>query len=137
VADLPVAKESPNPAAWEQAAAADPAEALPALAALRDHALRSGDLDLLSEVNSDGSPAAAADRRTADRLRRSGLVLEGFSTSLSGVTKEEGAATSAYKEQDAQGSVRAEGAATAGQPLRLVLVSVGGKWRISEILPGS
>jgi eukaryotic-like serine/threonine-protein kinase len=30
----------------------------------------------------------------------------------------------------------ATGAAAAGQRLRLVLVSVDGRWRVSEILPG-
>jgi hypothetical protein len=118
------------------------------LAALRDHALSSGNLELLGEVNAEGSPAAAADSRTADRLRSSGLVLAGFATSLSGVATEDGAtdaravvratsATSAYQEQDARGSVLAAGEASTAQPLRLVLVSVDGVWRISDILPGS
>ncbi|SLK05103.1 serine/threonine-protein kinase [Arthrobacter sp. P2b] len=138
----------PAGAARQQAAAADPAQALVGLAALRDHAFSRGNLDLLGEVNADGSPAAAADSRTAGRLRSSGLVLAGFATSLSGVATENGAtdahavvratsATSAYQEQDAQGSVLAAGEASTGEPLRLVLVSVDGAWRISEILPGS
>jgi hypothetical protein len=144
------AGEVPDPAraARDQAAAADPAQALVGLAALRDHAFSSGKLELLGEVNVEGSPAAAADRQTADRLRASGLVLAGFTTSLSGVAAEEGAtgaravvratsATSPYEEKDAQGSVVATGGASAVQPLRLLLVSVNGKWRISEIKPGS
>jgi serine/threonine protein kinase len=134
--------------ARHQAGATDPGQALAGLAALRDHALSSGNLELLGEVNAEGSPAAAADSRTADRLRSSGLVLAGFATSLSGVATEDGAtdaravvratsATSAYQEQDARGSVLAAGEASTAQPLRLVLVSVDGVWRISDILPGS
>lgn len=149
------AAESPDPAgdagpvlaARQQAAATDPVRALPGLAALRDHAFRSGKLELLDEVNADGSPAAAADREIGDRLRSSGLVLAGFTSFLSGVTAEDGAtgaravvratsSTSLYEEKDAGGSVLATGAASAGRPLRLVLVSVDGKWLISEILPG-
>ncbi|WP_258805612.1 serine/threonine-protein kinase [Pseudarthrobacter sp. NS4] len=143
----PAGDADPALAARQQAAATDPARALPGLAALRDYAFSSGNLELLDEVNADGSPAAAADRQTGDRLRSSGLVLAGFTSSLSGVTAEDGAtaaravvraisSTSAYEEKDARGSVLATGAAGAGQPLRLVLVSVDGAWRISEILPG-
>lgn len=135
-------------AARDRAAAADPAEALGGLAALRDHAFSSGDLGLLDEVNAKGSPAAAADQQIGERLRSSGRVLSGFASTLSGVAVEDGAtpgravvratsATSAYEEKDARGAVLAVGAASAGQSLRLVLVTVDGTWRISEILPGS
>lgn len=144
----PVDQEAAIDAARDWASAADPAEALAGLAALRDQAFSSGDLGLLDEVNAEGSPAAAADLQTGERLRSSGRVLSGFTSTLSGVAMEGGAtpdravvratsATSAYEEKDAQGTVVATGAATAGQSLRLVLVSVEGTWRISEILPGS
>lgn len=134
--------------ARSRAAAADPAYALAGLAALRDHAFQSGNLALLDEVNAAGSAAAAADLRTGGRLRDSGLVLSGFSSTLSGVATEPGAtaaravvratsATSAYEERDSRGSVLAAGAASPARPLRLVLVRVDGAWRISDVLPGS
>lgn len=134
--------------ARSRAAAADPAHALTGLAALRDHAFQSGNLALLDEVNAAGSAAAAADLRTGGRLRDSGLVLSGFSSTLSGVATEPGATTaravvratsasSAYEERDSRGEVLAKGAAGPAQPLRLVLVRVDGTWRISDVLPGS
>jgi hypothetical protein len=74
-------------------------------------------------------------------------VLAGFASLLSDVVTEGASggravvgatsATSAYEEKDRAGTVLASGAASAGQRLRLVLVSVDGRWRISEILPGS
>jgi serine/threonine protein kinase len=133
--------------ARQHAAAPDPAVAVAGLAALRDHAFASGRLELLDEVNAKGSPAAAADARTAGRLRGPGHVLAGFASLLSDVVTEGASggravvgatsATSAYEEKDRAGTVLASGAASAGQRLRLVLVSVDGRWRISEILPGS
>ncbi|WP_411376183.1 serine/threonine-protein kinase [Arthrobacter sp. MPF02] len=145
--EAPAAAAEAAGAARVQASDENPARALAGLAALRDLAFTSGKLDLLEEVNAAGSPAAEADKRTADRLRGAGLVLGGLSSTLSGVDTEDGAtadravvrataATSAYQELDARGSVVATGAADAGRPLRLVLVSVDGAWRISEILPG-
>ncbi|WP_426766833.1 protein kinase domain-containing protein [Pseudarthrobacter sp. 1G09] len=130
------------------AASAQPADALRGLAALRDHAFRSGQVDLLAEVNASGSPAAAADHLTAERLSGSGKVLSGFISTLTDVRTEPGptelravvratAATSAWEEKDTTGTVAAKGAAAPGQALRLVLVTEDGKWRISEILPGS
>lgn len=134
--------------ARDLAASAQPADALRGLAALRDHAFRSGQVDLLAEVNASGSPAAAADHPTAERLSGSGRVLSGFTTTLTGVRTEPGAtesravvrataATSAWEEKDTTGTVAAKGAAAPGQSLRLVLVAGDGKWRISEIFPGS
>lgn len=134
--------------ARQHAAAPNPAVAVAGLAALRDHAFTSGRLELLDEVNAKDSPAAAADGRTAERLRGSGRVLAGFASFLSDVVTEDVAsngravvratsATSAYEEKDRAGTVLAAGAASAGQRLRLVLVSRDGTWRISEILPGS
>lgn len=134
--------------ARDLAASAQPAEALRGLAALRDHAFRSGQVDLLAEVNASGSPAAAADHLTAERLSGSGRVLSGFSSTLTDVRTEPGAtetravvrataATSAWEEKDTTGTVAAKGAAAPGQSLRLVLVAGDGMWRISEIFPGS
>ncbi len=130
------------------AASAQPADALRGLAALRDHAFRSGQVSLLAEVNASGSPAAAADHLTAERLSGSGRVLSGFISTVTDVQTEPGAtesravvrataATSAWEEKDTTGTVAAKGAAAPGQALRLVLVTEEGKWRISEILPGS
>lgn len=135
-------------AAREQAASDDPAVALQGLAALRDLAFNSGRLELLAEVNVQGSPAAAADEQTAARLRSSGHVLSGFASTLSGLRVEGNptdnsavvrvtSATAAYAETDPQGGVVATGAASAGRELSLVLASVQGRWQVSAILPGS
>jgi serine/threonine protein kinase len=134
-------------AARQQARSPDPVQAVRGLAALRDLAFSTGDLGLLGEVNVDGSPAAITDERTAERLRSSGHVLAGFSSTLADLRTEEGATSaqavvhlhsgsSAYEEKDAQGSVVGMGSAGSGRQLRLVLVAVDGAWRISEILPG-
>jgi hypothetical protein len=99
-------------------------------------------------VNRAGSGAAAADQEIAGHLRGSGHTLSGFAGTLTRVQAEEGAsearavvavssAASAYEEKDARGAVVATGAAGGVQQLRLVLVSVEGRWRVSEILPGS
>jgi hypothetical protein len=115
---------------------------------LRSLALSTGKLELLDEVNHHGSAAEAADRGVSARLRESGHVLSGFSTTLSQVQAEEGgtetgavvaltSASSAYEEKDAQGIVTARGVAGAEQRLRLVLVRVDGRWRLSDILPGT
>lgn len=146
------AVQAGGPAALDEArvlaSSAQPADALRGLAAMRDYAFRSGQVGLLAEVNASGSPAAAADHQTAERLSGSGRVLSGFISTLSDVRTEPGptesravvratAATSAWEEKDAAGTVAAKGAEAPGQALRLVLVSEDGEWRISEILPGS
>ncbi len=152
VPELPPAETlqhaDPVEAARQQAASPDPAVAVHGLAALRSLALSAGKLELLDEVNQHGSAAAAADSGISGRLRQSGRVLSGFSTTLSQVQVEEGgteagavvavtSASSAYEERDAQGVVTARGDAGAGQRLRLVLVLVDGRWWVSDILPGT
>jgi hypothetical protein len=135
-------------AARQQAGSPDPVVAVQGLAALRSLAYSSGRLDLLDEVNQPGSGASKADREVSERLRDSGHTLAGFAGTLSGVQAEEGgsaartvvsvtSASSGYEEKDAGGAVVATGTAGAEQRLRLVLVSVEGRWRLSEILPGS
>lgn len=114
---------------------------------LRDHAFNSGRLELLADVNAPGSAAAAADERIAAQLRPTGQRLAGFTSTLAEVATEEGAtqdravirmvsATSGYSTVNADNSVLAAGAPSQPQPLRLVLVSVDGQWRVSEILGG-
>ena len=133
--------------ARQQASATDPAIAVQGLAAMRDYAFSSGSLDLLRNVNAAGSPAAAADERIAGELRPAGHRLAGFTSTLSRVAAEGGAttdravvrvmsATSGYRTVNAEGTVLATGAPSGPQPLRLVLVSVDGQWRISDILQG-
>lgn len=140
-------RQDPADAARLQAGSPDPGVAVQGLSSLRSLAFRSGRLELLDEVNQPGAGAAAADRRIAERLQASGHKLAGFSTALSQVHTEEGAtsaravvavtsASSAYEEKDAQGAVVATGAAGAEQRIRVVLVSVDGRWRVTEILPG-
>ncbi|MDQ0801609.1 protein kinase [Arthrobacter sp. SLBN-112] len=133
--------------ARQQAAAADPLVAVRGLAALRDYALHTGSVELLSAVNAPGSPAAAADQDIAGQLGASGQRLDGFTTTVSDVTPESGStqgravvrltsASSGYQAMSAEDEVLAAGAASPAQRLRLVLVSVDGQWRISDILPG-
>lgn len=133
--------------ARQRAEAADPVAAVQALAALRDYAFSSGSLELLAEVNAPGSSAAGADQRLASQFAASGQRLDGFSTMLSEVTAEDGAtkdravvramsATSGYRMVTGEDTVLATGAPSPPQLLRLVLVSVDGRWQVSEILPG-
>ncbi|WP_457949548.1 serine/threonine-protein kinase [Pseudarthrobacter sp. alpha12b] len=133
--------------ARQQAGAADPVAAVQGLAALRDYAFSSGSLELLADVNAPGSSAAAADQRLATQLAASGQRLAGFGTTLSEVTAEGGAtedhtvvravsATSGYRMVSSEDAVLATGAPSRPQLLRLVLVSVDGRWRVSDILPG-
>jgi serine/threonine protein kinase len=126
----------------------DPAEAVHGLAAVRSLAFSSGRLELLDLVNAPGSAAAATDARLKDELRGSGHVLAGFTSTVSDVQVQPGSsagqtvvgvtsATSSYVEQDNSGAVVAAGAAGTKQALRLVLVTLDGQWRITDVLPGS
>lgn len=126
---------------------ADPGEAVQGLASLRSLAFSSGRLELLDQVNVQGSTAEAADERIGGPLRESGHVLAGFTSILSDVrvlpeSNESRAvvavtsAASSYEEQDRTGAPVATGPAAPARQLRLVLVPVDGKWRITEILPG-
>ena len=130
-----------------QLVSTDPAAAVHALAAVRSLAFSSGRLELLDLVNVPGSTAAAADAHLKDELQGSGHVLAGFTSTVSNVEVQPGgsaeravvgvtSATSAYVEQDSSGEVVAVGASGAEQHLRLVLVSLEGQWRISDVLPG-
>ncbi len=131
-----------------QLASTDPAEAVHALAAVRSLAFSTGRLDLLDLVNAPGSTAATTDARLRDELQGSGHVLAGFTSTVSNVQVQPGSsaeravvgvtsATSSYVQQDSSGEVVAAGAPAAEQVLRLVLVSLDGQWRITDVLPGS
>lgn len=146
----PAASQQADPIeeARRQAAAPDPVDAVHGLALLRSLAFSTGKIELLAEVNQEGSPAATADRVIAARLHDTGHILAGYSSTLSQVQPEEGrtkakavvavtSASSPYEEKDAAGTVTAVGAAGAEQQLRLVLVAADGRWLLSEILPGS
>lgn len=146
---------SPGPAVQEanlpedvrrRLAAKDPVDAVLGLAQLRSLALREGRLDLLDDVNAPNTPAHAADRRIRAGLEKSGAVLAGFTTSVSGVrllpestpTRAVVAATTwatGYEERQAGGGVVATGAPQQEVRLRLVLVPVEGRWLIADILP--
>ena len=126
---------------------ADPEEAVHGLASLRSLAFSSGRLELLDQVNVQGSTAAAADERIGGPLREADHVLSGFTSFLSEVRvlpDSDGtravvaltSAASAYEERDRSGALVARGLAAPAQQLKLVLVQVDGKWRILEILPG-
>jgi serine/threonine protein kinase len=131
-----------------QLASADPAEAVHGLAAVRSLAFNSGRLELLNLVNAPGSAAAAVDAGIRDELSGSGHVLAGFTSTVTDVRVQPGGSsgqaivgitsvTSPYVEQDRSGAVVAAGAAGTEQALRLVLVTLDGEWRISDVLPGS
>ena len=127
---------------------ADPLEAVQGLAAVRSLAFSSGRLELLDLVNAPGSTASAADAGLKAELQGSGHVLAGFTSSVSNLQVEPGSppgqvvvgvtsATSPYEERDTSGTAVATGAPVAARNLRLVLVSVNGRWRITDVLPGS
>jgi serine/threonine protein kinase len=129
-------------------AAKDPEEAVLGLAQLRSLALREGKLALLDEVNAPNTPAHAADQRIRAGLEKSGTLLAGFTTGLSGVRRLPGStaaravvavtsSTSAYEERSAGGAVVATGAPQQDVRLRLVLVQAEGRWRIADILPAA
>ena len=136
------------PAVAAQLGSADPLEAVQGLATVRSLAFTSGRLELLDLVNAPGSAASAADARIKAGLQESGHVLAGLTSSVSNLQVQSGSspsqavvgvtsATSAYEERDASGAVVAAGAPVAAQNLRLVLVAVDGRWRITDVLPGS
>lgn len=146
------APEAPDeglpPAVAVQLGSADPLEAVQGLATVRSLAFSSGRFELLDLVNAVGSPAAAADARIKASLQQTGRVLSGFTSTVSELQVQPGSsssqavvavtsATSAYEERDASGTVVSAGAPVAAQDLRLVLVSVDGRWRITDVLPGS
>lgn len=147
-ADSPAQDAARIEAARQKARSADPLLAVAGIAALRDEAFHSGSPELLVAVNVPGSAAAAADQRIVAQLNNGELRLNGFTSTLSDVTAEDGAtgeravvrltsATTGYQTVNAAGAPVAAGAATAPQRLRLVLVRVDGQWRISDVLPGS
>ncbi|HJV99142.1 MAG TPA: serine/threonine-protein kinase [Arthrobacter sp.] len=130
-----------------QLGSADPGEAVQGLASLRSLAFSSGRLELLDQVNVQGSTAAAADERIGGPLRESGHVLAGFTSILSEVRVHPDSngdravvavtsAASSYEEKDRAGVLVATGSAAPARQLQLVLVPVEGRWRITEILPG-
>jgi hypothetical protein len=135
-------------AAVTQLVSADPFEAVRGLAAVRSLAFSSGRLELLDLVNAPGSAASAADAGLKAELQGSGHILAGFTSSVSNLQVQPGSpsgqvvvsvtsATSPYEERDASGRAVATGAPAAAQNLRLVLASVDGRWRITDVLPGS
>ncbi len=145
-ADLPPAAELPA-AARDQVRSPNPEEAIRGLSAIRDMALRSGKFELLEHVNVQGSVAAASDGKLRDGLIDAGVVLAGFSTTLTSVNVEGPSSldratvavtveTSAYEERDAAGNVVLARPPGKPQELRVVLLRGGDAWRITEILAG-
>ncbi|MGW9415151.1 serine/threonine protein kinase [Arthrobacter cupressi] len=125
-----------------------PEVAIKGLSAVRDTALRTGELELLADVNAEGSPAAAADAKIRDQMEKTGVVLAGFTTTLKDIRVSRPAGdgavevtavveTSRFEERDASGKLVRSRAAGAPQQLRLVLSKVDGGWRIADILAGS
>lgn len=147
-ADTLIAEPGVPAAAAAQLDSADPLDAVQGLAAVRSLAFSSGRLELLDLVNAPGSAASAADAGLKAELLESGHVLAGFTNSVSNLQVEPGStsgrvvvgvisATAPYEERDASGTAVATGAPVAARNLRLVLVSLNGRWRITDVLPGS
>ncbi len=143
---VPSAAELPA-AARDQIRSPHPEEAIRGLSAIRDMALRSGKFELLEHVNVQGSVAAASDGKLRDGLIDAGVVLAGFSTTLTSVNVEGPSSldratvavtveTSAYEERDASGNVVLSRPPGKPQELRVVLLRGGDAWRITEILAG-
>lgn len=148
-------EKSPGPAgagipaaAAAQLDSADPREAVQGLATVRSLAFSSGRLELLDLVNAPGSAASAADARLKAELQVSGHILVGFTSSISNLQVQPGSssgqvvvaltsATSSYEQKDQSGAVVATGEPVAARNLRLILVSVDGRWRITDVLPES
>jgi serine/threonine protein kinase len=148
-------EKSPGPAgagipaaAAAQLDSADPREAVQGLATVRSLAFSSGRLELLDLDNAPGSAASAADARLRAELQVSGHILAGFTSSISNLQVQPGSssgqvvvaltsATSSYVQKDLSGAVVATGEPVAARNLRLVLVSVDGRWRITDVLPES
>ena len=135
-------------AAAAQLDSADPLEAVRGLAVVRSLAFSSGRLELLDLVNAPGSAASAADAGLKAELQASGHVLAGFTSTVSKLQVQPAgpsgqvvvavtSATSPYEDTNASGAVVATGGPVAAQNLRLVLVSADGRWRITDVLPGS
>ncbi|MDK1327408.1 protein kinase [Arthrobacter sp. zg-Y1143] len=132
------------------AAAADPAEAVPALAELRARAFRTGDPRLLAHVDAPESPALSADEEQVGRLARDGQALRGLEMQASVLAPDTPAAggsaapaevtvqlrvrleVSAYQRVGRDGLVL-EDASARQQEVVLVLVQSGGTWKISTV----
>ncbi|KQN86419.1 serine/threonine protein kinase [Arthrobacter sp. Leaf69] len=136
------------PGVQAQLASQDPEEAVRGLSWLRSRALSTGNFRLLDQVNVPASSAAKADEQIRASLEESGRVLTGFTSRLTHVARTDDSSrpravvavtvsTSAYQERDAAGAIVAKAAAAPEQRLRLVLASVGGRWRIQDILPAA
>jgi eukaryotic-like serine/threonine-protein kinase len=130
---------------------ADPATALKGLAWLRSYALAESRPELLAQVNAAGSPAQSRDTTVLEALRKAGHSYAGLETVISKAATVPGAETasagktvveaivetSAFAEQDRNGAVvHAENAAQ-HQRLRFLLSRAGGRWLISDVLPGT
>ncbi|MBT2512106.1 serine/threonine-protein kinase [Arthrobacter sp. ISL-30] len=129
----------------EQVRVEDPLLAAHGLAELRSMAIGATDQALLERVNVPSSPAALSDKETLEELRAAGIVLEGFTTTLEKAVLvsastdgravvEVEAATSAYRERDARGTVVADRSAGPARTVQLVLLRSEGSWKISEVL---
>lgn len=144
--------------------AAEPVSALHALAWLRSFALSSADQALLERVSVAGSPALAADTAIVQELSFRSHTLTGFETNIreaqtgdstpsaeatGGATETPGQAvpadgdtvtvwaiveTSRFAEQDSEGAVVHRAVENQSQELGFMLVRVGERWRIQQVL---
>ncbi|WP_343320074.1 serine/threonine-protein kinase [Arthrobacter sp. TMP15] len=136
----------------------DPLRALSALAWVRSYALSSADQALVAKINAPGTPSLAADSKIVAKLNETGHTLSGFETSISEANVDFGAslgsaggaafakeqaivhaqvATSAFGELDEGGMLVHQQTTEHSQELDIVLVRIGSRWRIQNILESS
>ena len=126
-------------------AADDPLLALPALSTLRAQGFSSADADPLRQANVDGSPALEADLATLSELDRQEVRLDGLAFVLDDAelvsrngdtaTVRVTVVTGAHRVVGRDGGDVVEDVeASAPAPVRLLLLRVDGRWRVSEVL---
>lgn len=130
----------------------DPTIALAALARARSHALMGDNRPLLEAVNAPSSPAMTADQALAERLRQAGHSFSGLDVvvtqseqlpepcEMAGnpcVLIQATITTAPFAEHDAQGVLVRATTSTQDQRLRFVLLYIGARWVIQEILPST
>ena len=126
-------------------AADDPLLALPALSTLRAQGFSSADVEALRQANVDGSSALEADLATLAELDRQEVRLDGLAFALDdaevvsrngdSATVRVTVVTGAHRVVGRDGGDVVEDVeASAPAPVRLLLLRVDGRWRVSEVL---